>query len=308
MRIVIFDRMTRTILILVVTAALLAVSGVAAVSAARSIAAGGSRLQVVAAENVYGDIARQIGGSSVTVTSILSDPNADPHLYEPGTANGLAVSEARVAIQNGLGYDAFMNRLEAAAPNSHRLTVTIADALGVHGADANPHLWYDVPRLDTIAAAIAGALERADPGRAGAYRAGLARFDASLAPLRREVASIRRADAGRRVAYTEPVPGYLLGAAGLRNVAPSSFTRAIEDGTEPSPSAVAAMTALATTKRISVLLYNDQTVSPLTERIRAAARSAGVPVVGVSETLPPHLTFQDWQLGQAQAIARALAR
>ena len=118
-----------------------------AVTACGPAAANSSKLGVVASTNVYGDMVRQIGGSHVSVTSILSDPNADPHLYEPGTQNGLALAKARLVIQNGLGYDAFMQRLEDASPSSKRIVVTVADVLGVHGKDANPHLWYDVPRL-----------------------------------------------------------------------------------------------------------------------------------------------------------------
>ena len=187
---------------------------------------------------------RQIGGSHVSVTSILSDPNADPHLYEPGTRNGLAVAKARLVIQNGLGYDAFMQRLEDASPSKQRLVVTVADVLGVHGKDANPHLWYDVPRLGTIAGAIASGLERSDPANAADYRTGLRRFETSLGPLKREVARIKTSFGGKPVAYTEPVPGYLLAAAGLDNLAPDTFTRSIENGTEPTPQAVSAMNAL----------------------------------------------------------------
>jgi zinc/manganese transport system substrate-binding protein len=267
-----------------------------------------SELDVVAAENVYGSIAQQIGGSHVAVTSILSDPNADPHLFEPGTANGLAVAGARVVIENGLGYDTFMAKLENAAPSSTRTVLTIADVLGVHGKDANSHLWYDVPRLGRIAGAIAGALERADPRHAPAYRAGLRRFERSLGPLRQEVARIRARFGGAPVAYTEPVPGYLVAAAGLRNLAPASFTRPIEEGSEPAPAAVAAMNALVAKHSIRVLLYNGQAVSPITAQLRDAARAAGIPVVPVSEMLPPHLTFQRWQLGQARTLAAALAR
>jgi zinc/manganese transport system substrate-binding protein len=267
-----------------------------------------SELAVVAAENVYGDIAQQIGGAHVHVTSILSDPNADPHLFEPGSSNGLAVATARVVIQNGVGYDAFMTKLENASPSSKRMVLTIADVLGIHGRDANPHLWYDVPALGRIAAAIAQQLERADPAHTAAYRAGLSRFDASLGPLRREVSRIRASFSGRPVAYTEPVPGYLLDAAGLDNLAPTTFTRAIEEGTEPTPQAVSAMNALIAQKRIKVLLYNSQAVSPITSHVRAAAASAHIPVVGVTETLPPKLTFQQWQLDQARELATALAR
>jgi zinc/manganese transport system substrate-binding protein len=266
----------------------------------------GSGLAVVAAENVYGDIAQQIGGTHVHVTSILSDPNADPHLYEPGSSNGLAVATARVVIQNGLGYDAFMTKLENAAPNAKRSVLTIADVLGVRGRDANPHLWYDVPALGRIGSAIAAALEHADPAHSSVYRAGFARFDASLAPLRREVAQLRQAFGGLPVAYTEPVPGYLIDAAGLKNLAPSSFTRAIEEGTEPPPQAVAAMNALMTRRLVKVLLYNSQAVSPITSRVRAEAAHAHIPIVGVSETLPPHRTFQQWQLAQARQLSAAL--
>jgi len=268
----------------------------------------GGRLDVVAAENVYGNIAAQIGGRHVSVTSILTSPDADPHLFQPGTSGGLAVATAKVVLQNGLGYDAFMAKLEDAAPSKGRSVVTMADVLGVHGKDANPHLWYDVPALGRIAGAIAEALERADPRHAAAYRAGLARFERALEPLRREVATIRARFHGAPVAYTEPVPGYLVAAAGLRNLAPDSFTRPIEEGTEPSPAGVAAMDALVSQRRVRVLLYNGQAVSPITSRLRAAARRAGIPVVRVTETLPAGATFQQWQLRQARALAAALAR
>lgn len=265
-------------------------------------------LAVVAAENVYGNIASQIGGRHVSVSSILTSPNADPHLFEPGTANGLAVAGGKVVIENGLGYDAFMTKLTDAAPSKDRIVVMIADVLGVRGKAANPHLWYDVPQLTRAAAAIDAAFTRSDPSHAGAYRRGLQRFDRSLGPLRHEVATIRARFHGASVAYTEPVPGYLLTAAGLRNLAPESFTQPIEDGTEPSPEAVATMDSLITHGRIRVLLYNSQAVSPITAHVRASAREAGIPVVPVTETLPPGLTFQQWQLGQARALAAALAK
>jgi zinc/manganese transport system substrate-binding protein len=271
------------------------------------VVAGGT-LDVVAAENAYGDIAAQIGGAHVSVTSVLSDPNVDPHLFEPGTRTGLAVAQARVVIQNGAGYDAFMAKLEAAAPSTHRIVVTIADVLGVHGRDANPHLWYDLRALGRIAGAIDAGLERADSAHATDYRAGLRRFMTSLRPLLAQVTDIRKSFAGTPVAYTEPVPGYLVEAAGLKNLAPSSFTRAIEDGTEPTPQAVAAVDALVRGRNIAVLLYNSQAVSPLTARVRDAAAGAGIPVVAVTEMLPPHLSFQQWQLAQARALYRALSR
>jgi zinc/manganese transport system substrate-binding protein len=289
-------------------AVVLAAGGVALAATGSSGRAPGGRVAVVAAENAYGNIAAQIGGRHVTVTSILRDPAADPHLFTADTETGLEVARASVLIQNGAGYDTFMDRLEDAAPSAGRVVVTVADVLGVHGADANPHLWYDVPRLGRVAAAIAAGLERADPRHRAAYRAGLDRFERRLAPLRREVAAIRARDGGAPVAYTEAVPGYLLAAAGLRNLTPAAFSRAIEDGSEPTASAVSDMTALLARHRVRALLVNTQAVSPITSRVRSAAAAAGVPVVGVTETLPEGETFQAWQLRQARALARALGR
>ena len=277
-------------------------------SACGSSTSAAGKLDVVAAESTYGNIASQIGGHHVSVSSILTSPSADPHLFEPGMSNGLSVARAKVVLQNGLGYDAFMTKLEDASPSKDRVVVTMADVLGVRGKDANPHLWYDTPRLDRIAGAIAAAFAHADPAHAVAYRSGLHRFERSLDPLRRQVSRIRTRFPDAPVAYTEPVPGYLVSAAGLRNLAPDSFTRSIEEGTEPSPSAVAAMSALVAQRRIRTLLYNPQAVSPITAQLQSAAHKAGIPVVAVRETLPSGLNFQRWQLAEARALGNALAR
>jgi zinc/manganese transport system substrate-binding protein len=274
-------------------------------------ACGGSssgKLDVVAAENVYGNIAQQIGGPHVSVTSILTNPQADPHLFEPSTATGLAVANAKVVIQNGLGYDAFMTRLENATPNHGGIDLNMADALGIHGRDANPHLWYDVPQFKRIADRITAALVHEDPAHARAYRRRERRLEYWLGVVRREVAKIRSRFHGTPVAYTEPVPGYLVTAAGLRNLAPDSFTRAIEEGTEPSPSAVATMDELIAKHRIRLLLYNRQAVSPVTARLRDEACRAGIPVLSLTETLPPHQSFDGWQLHLEQALKRKLTR
>jgi zinc/manganese transport system substrate-binding protein len=283
--------------------------GIAAalLTAERGAATPSRKLRVVAAESVYGNIAAQIGGNDADVESVLTNPNADPHLFEAGSQTGLAVARAQLVVQNGLGYDAFMTKLEAAAPNAVRRVLTIADVLGVRGAGANPHFWYDVPRLQQIAAAIEAAMGRADPKHREEFAAGLRRFASSLAPLRREVTAMRAQFSGTPVAYTEPVPGYLVAAAGLVNRAPAGFTRAIEEGREPSPQDVSSMTRLLSQRHVRVLLYNAQAVSPITQRLREVAHAAGVPVVPVRETLPPRLSFQQWQLAQARALAAALA-
>ena len=291
----------RTVIVLASTALLLSACG-------GSSRASRGTLDVVAAENVYGDIARQIGGRHVSVTSVLTSPTADPHLFEAATSTGLAVAKAKVVIRNGLGYDAFVGKIWDTTPGHGGTDLIVADALGIHGRNANPHLWYDVRQLDRVALQIADVLEQQDPAHAPAYRRGRRRFERSLGPLRREVATIRRRFRGAPVAYTEPVPGYLVAAVGLRNLAPDAFTRPIEEGTEPSPAAVAAMDGLVAKHRIRVLLYNSQAVSPVTSQLRDQAQRAGIPVLPVTELLPPHVTFQQWQLSQARALAAALAR
>jgi zinc/manganese transport system substrate-binding protein len=260
----------------------------------------------VAAENFYGNIATQIGGPYVSVTSILSDPNADPHLFEPGTANAAAVASARLVIDNGLGYDAFVDKLLSAAPKSDRMVVTIADALHVGGAAANPHIWYDVPRLPEIAQAIAAGLVAVDPPHRAYFNGRLASFDASLKSLDAAVADVRARYGGVPVAYTEAVPAYLLDAAGLTVRTPEDFARAIEEGNEPAPQAVAAMEGLLTSDQVRVLLYNSQATSPITDRMRQLAEQQGIAVVPVTETLPSGTSFQVWQLKQVQALAKAL--
>lgn len=265
-----------------------------------------ARVHVVAAENFYGDLAEQIGGSRVGVTSVISSPDADPHLFEPGSRTGLAVAKAKVVISNGAGYDDWMSKLLAASPAQGRRSVTIADVLQVKGTDPNPHLWYDVPALPRVVTAIGDALISADPGNATAYRRGVSQTLTSLQPLLQAVDELRSRDSGLPVAYTERVPGLLLAAAGLHVRTPSRFAAAIEDGTDPSPADVAAMQSLLTHHRVRALLYNQQASSPLTERLRQLAASSGVPVVPVTETEPTGSTFVGWQLGQVQALIRAL--
>jgi zinc/manganese transport system substrate-binding protein len=285
---------------------ILACLGIGLLATSCGSSGGDGRVHVVASTNVYGDIVRQIGGAHVSVTSVLSDPNADPHLFEPRSSTGLAVARSSVVVQNGVGYDTFMTKLEAAAPSRKRVVVTIADALRVHGRGANPHLWYDVSALDTIARVIARALTQADAAHRRAYAVGRRRFVIAVEPLQSAVRALRAQHGGAPVASTEPVPGYLLEDAGLRDLAPRSFTRPIEEGTEPSASAVSAMTRLVAERRVRVLLYNKQAVSPITARIRAAAARGGVRVVAITETLPPGLSFQAWQLRQIHALADAL--
>jgi zinc/manganese transport system substrate-binding protein len=267
------------------------------------------KVRVVAAENFWGDIASQIGGSHVDVTSLISGPDADPHLFDPGTSAGLSVATAGVVLVNGAGYDPFMNRLLNAAPSSARRVVTVADVLHVSGGDTNPHLWYDLPRLRPVVLAIAHALEVADPADAAAYRAGAARtLHDVVTPLQGAVRHLRQTAGGAPVAYTERVPGYLLAAAGLRVLTPPSFARSIENGTDPGATDDLAMRQLITEHQIKALVFNRQATSPVTAQLQSLARDNHISVVPVTETMPPGESFQSWQLHQIRALRAALAQ
>lgn len=264
------------------------------------------RLQVVAAENFWGDIAAQIAGPYASVTSIMSDPNADPHLYESGAADAGRVASADIVITNGAGYDEFMTKLLAGSKNPARTVLTAADIMGATGAEVNPHLWYDTAKVPEVAAQIAATLSAQDPAHAAEYSRRLEEFNNSLDPVEQTIAQIKLRRPAAPVAYTEPVAVYLLAAAGLTDRTPAGFPAAVEAGSDPSPADVAAMTSLIANRQIKVLLYNSQAASPVTERLKSAAAAAGVPVVAVTETLPPGLSYQAWQSRQAQAILEAL--
>jgi zinc/manganese transport system substrate-binding protein len=261
-------------------------------------------VQVVASANTWGDIARQIGGRHASVSSIISDPNADPHLYSSDPRDAARLARANLVVLNGAGYDDWARKLLGASPSSSRHELTIADAL--KPTASNPHLWYDVPRLPDAARAIADALAAEDPKDAPYFRANASRFVESLQPLLHTIATIESRHPGAPVAYTESVPGYLLDAAGLKVQTPTSFARAIEGGNEPSPGDTQRMNDLISKRNVDALLYNAQTVTPVTKRLRALAARSGVPVVPVTETLPHGLTFQRWQLDQARALLAAL--
>ncbi len=299
-----FNRTVRVMIIVVAVTVGLVVLGV---QAARRASVASGKIQVVAAENFWGSIAAQIGGTHVRVTSIISDPNADPHLYESDARDAAAVGSARLVIENGLGYDDFIDKLLNAAPSSRRYVLSAQKILGITGTDPNPHIWYDTSRVPIVAAAIGHQLATADPANAAAYATNLAAFDVSLQPISATVAAIKHQYAGTPIAYTERVPGYLLASAGLAIKTPPGFASAIEDGNEPSPADAAAMDSLITTRSIKVLLYNAQATSAVTEHIKTLAKQAGIPIVAVTETLPTNQpTYQAWQLSQAQALLAAL--
>ena len=280
--------------------------GLAGVAAAGAATATPGVVHVVAAENFWGNITSQLGGRDVDVTSLITNPNADPHLFETDAADAATLARAQVVIENGAGYDTWMNSL-LGADGGHPRLVNAATVLHVTGSDPNPHLWYDIPRVPTVAAAITAALVKAAPQDTQSFRANLAAFDRSLAPLDATLTTIKAHFHNVPVAYTERVPGYALAVAHLDVKTPPGFARSIEDGVDPGPADTLAMQRLLDDHDINVLLYNVQTVTPVTAQVRALARQHGIPVVGVSETMPAGAgSYQQWQQSQLTDLLHAL--
>jgi zinc/manganese transport system substrate-binding protein len=282
----------------IVTTALLALGLHAAAARAEP-------LPVVAAENFYGNVIAQIGGAHVAVTSILSSPDQDPHLFEASASTARALAAARLVVYSGIGYDDWMTKLTAASKGQARQVVVVARMAGHKDGD-NPHIWYDVALVSGFAKNIAARLETLDPANAAAYRAGAAAFEKSLAPLRARIAAMKGKYAGMPVTATEPVFGYMATALGLvmRNEA---LQLAVMNETEPSAKQIAAFEKDLRTHAVKALIFNSQTGEAISRRFQKVATESHVPLVGVSETLPPGKSYQEWMLSQLEALDRALA-
>jgi len=282
--------------------------GVVAASLALGLAAsaaGADPIAIVAAESVYGDIARQIGGSNVSVKSIQENPDQDPHEFEAAPATARVIADARLVIHNGAGYDAWVGRLLSAARSDSRVLIDVAGLVHRKAGD-NPHVWYDLGAVSALAAALGARLARLDPAHAAEYGRGVAAFEASLDPLRSRIAALRARYAGTPVTATEPVFGYMTEALGLamRNM---RFQLAVMNETEPGARTIAAFEDDLRRRAVKVLIYNPQSGQALGERMVSLARRSGVPVVPITETLPPGKTYQQWMASQLDALDRALA-
>lgn len=261
-------------------------------------------ITIVAAENFYGDVAQQIAGPAVTVSSILSNPDQDPHEFEasPSVARGL--SAANIVVYNGADYDPWMSDLISASPRPDRKTIVVADLIGKKTGD-NPHLWYDPRTMPAFAKALAEQLSAVDPAHAADYQQRLATFKSSLKPIHDKIASLKTRLAGVPVTATEPVFGYTLEALGMK-IRNQAFQLAVMNDTEPSASDVAAFQDDLKNHKVKVLIYNSQASDPLADRMLSLAREAKVPVVGATETEPSGTKFQDWVMGELDAIDKAV--
>ncbi len=283
----------------------IALAIVLTLAAPLSARAADGQLAVVAAENFYGDIARQVGGGRVTVVSILNNPDQDPHLFEttPGVVRQIA--GARIVVLNGANYDPWMEKLLAAAPQPNRKVIVAADLMHRKAGD-NPHLWYDPATMPAVAKALAEAFSIADSAHASGYAARLATTLAALERVGQRVSQIKVRHKGEAVTATEPVFGPMADALGL-TVRNQRFALAMMNNTEPSARDVAAVENDLKQHKVKVLLYNSQVSEKLTLRLLDIAKAAKVPVVGVTETQPANATFQDWMLLQLDALDKALS-
>jgi zinc/manganese transport system substrate-binding protein len=287
-------------LALAILLALVSVAGVRAADGKKE-----NKIAVVAAENFYGDIARQIGGDRVEVVSIMNSPDQDPHLFETTPGIVKQIAGAQVAIFNGADYDPWMEKLLSIAPQPNRKVIVAADLVHKKAGD-NPHLWYDPATMPAVARAIGGALSAADAGHKSDYAARLTTFLASLEPLNDKIAAIHGKYVGAPVTASEPVFGYMAGALGLQ-MRNERFQLAIMNDTEPSARDVAAFEQDLKDHKVRVLFYNKQASSKVVQHLVELARVAKIPVVGVTETAPPGMTYQDWMLTQLNDTEKALA-
>lgn len=310
--------MPRLTLPALAAASVLAVAGLTACTA--TPAPDDGRLSIVASTNVYGDIAAQIAGDAVDVTSIITSAAQDPHSYEASAQNQLAIADADLVIRNGGGYDPFIDTLLDASGNE---SLVVLDAVEISGlaADSEPeagdehghiegfneHVWYSFEAMDALAQQLAAQLGDLDAANAATYQANYEGFAADLGALEERAHGLHETFEGTGVAITEPVPVYLLAELGLDNLTPDEFSEAIEEGTDVPPLVLDETLQLFSTGAVRLLAYNEQTAGAETEEVRAAAEAAGIPVVSFTETLPDGADYLSWMTDNLEAVVAALS-
>ena len=267
----------------------------------------GAKLAVVSTINAWGSIATQLGGDRVQETSIITDPNTDPHDYEPSAADARTVADSKVVVVNGIGYDGWANKLLAASPSSQRAVVDVGQTVGV-AEGGNPHQWYSPDSVAKVVDAITAAYKQADPADAGYFDQQHRQFlDQGLAKYHSLIADIKGKYAGTPVGASESIFAPLSDALALNLITPPDFLKAISEGTDPSPADKATVDQQIAMTAIKVYVFNSQNSTPDVQAQADAARAQGIPVATVTETLAPaNASFQDWQSAQLSGLADAL--
>jgi zinc/manganese transport system substrate-binding protein len=298
------------VLLATVAVALFAV-GCSSSSSSSSTASGSSTatINAVGAENEYANVIEQIGGKYVKVTAIESNPNTDPHTFEASPSVAQAVSTANLLIENGVGYDTYMEKIEAASPSSTRKVINVQKLLGLADSTPNPHLWYKPTTMPAVAKALVTDLSALRPAHAAYFQDNAKKFEESLRPWYAAIAKFKAAHPDTPAATTEPVGDYMLEAAGTKNMTPFTLQAAIMNGTDPAPQNVTLQNGLFSDHKVKVFVYNQQVTDTLTDSFRELALKEGVPVVGVYETMPvPGYDYQQWMLAEVQALEKAVVK
>jgi zinc/manganese transport system substrate-binding protein len=265
-------------------------------------------IAAVGAENQYANVIAQVGGAYVKVSAVESNPNTDPHSFEASPSVAEVVGAARLVVQNGVGYDTFMERIESASPSSSRRVIDVQKLLGLPDSTPNPHLWYRPGTMAAVANALAADLAALQPAHAAYFRANATAFVRSLNPWYQALKRFAAEYPATPVATTEPVGDYMLEAAGTKNLTPFSLQSDIMNGVDPAPQDVTLQDELFSQHRVKVFVYNQQVTDSLTQSFLEAAKRSGVPVVGVYETMPtPGFDYQSWMLAEVTALHEALA-
>lgn len=270
-------------------------------------ALGASPVTVVAAENFYGNVVSQLGGDRVTVLSILSDPNVDPHEYESNIQDAKAISGADLVVENAGGYDDWMDKLLSASPNSHRILLKGYELAPNHLPD-NEHVWYSPENMMTISQAVVDSLKKLDPMGRATYEKNLAVFRDQLKSLIAKEAALKAKFSGAPIALTETIFLYQAQPLGLKVLTPFDFQKAVAEGTEPAATDMITAQNQVKEKRVKVLVYNAQTSTPVTDKLQVLAKASGIPVVAVTETMPTNETYQAWMGRQLAALEAALGK
>jgi len=294
---------------LLVCAALLCVAGLlsACSSSPTTDRGSGAKVNAVGIENEYANVISQIGGPYVEVKAIMSNPNTDPHTFEASAGVAREIAAATLVVRNGIGYDTWAAKIEAASPDPARKEIDVQSLLRLPNDTPNPHLWYKPTTMPAVAKAITADLSALEPAHAGFFHKRLKAFDSSLAPWLHAIAAFKAAHGGTPVAVTEPVGDYMLEAAGCDIRTPFPLQAAIMNGTDPSPQDVTIEDDLLRRHEVKVFVYNEQVTNSLTASFLALAHQAGIPVVGVYETMPtPGYDYQSWMLAEVEALEKAV--
>ena len=287
-----------------------ALAGCGGSSSTSSDSSGGGSAPIVAvgAENEYANVISQIGGKYVKVSAIESNPNTDPHTFEASPSVAQEVSAAKLIVQNGVGYDDYMGKIESASPSSSRKVIVVQHLLGLPDDTPNPHLWYKPVTMPAVAKALVTDLTALEPSHAAYFQANARTFDASLQPWYNAIAAFKKDYPDTPVATTEPVGDYMLQAAGTTNMTPFTLQAAIMNGTDPAPQNVTLQNSLFSRHEVKVFVYNQQVTDTLTQSFLKLAAQYGIPVVGVYETMPvPGYDYQSWMLAEVNALRKAVA-